>query len=58
METNFDKCTRVPWFSTSFGKLYMMDTIDMCVHMCSIIPCLDIDIRTAAAEWRELVDYS
>lgn len=58
MGRNFDKYTIVPWFSTSFGELCMTDTIDMCVRMCSIIPCLDIDIRTAAAKWRELVDYS
>lgn len=52
MGTNFDKCTIVPWFSASFGELHIMDTIDTCVHIYNKIPCLDIDIRTARAEWR------
>lgn len=47
METNSDKCTVVPWFSVSFGELHMMGTIDICVHMCNIIPCSDTDIKTA-----------
>lgn len=52
MGTNFDKCIIVPWFSASFGELHIMDTIDTFVHICNKIPCLDIDIRTARAEWR------
>lgn len=47
METNSDKCTVVLWFSVSFGELHMMGTIDICVHMCNIIPCSDTDIKTA-----------
>lgn len=58
METNSDKCTVVPWFSTSFGELHMIGTIDMCVHMCNIIPCSDTDIKIAAADWRWFVHYS
>lgn len=52
MGRKFDQCAIVPWFSTSFGALHMMEVTDMCVCMCDIIPCSDTGIRTAAAERR------
>ena len=58
METKFHKGTAVPWFSTSLEEQHMIDTIDICVRLCNVIPCFDIVIRVAAVEWRWLVDYS
>lgn len=49
---NFIKVLAVPWFSTSLEEQHVMDTIDICVRLCNVIPCFDIVIRAAAAEWK------
>lgn len=51
--TKYDKCAVV--FLNLFWRVTLMDMIDMCMHMCTIIPCSDIGVRTAAAEWRYLL---